>query len=483
MDLQGGDYTVSRPLQIPPCYGNARIVGGSIRASKSFPSNKYIIIIGNDTTARPAAYPSYSALSRFASPDPPSCKNDGQGVYMQDVQLLGLLLDGQHVAAGGVLISYIMGALIGAQSYFVGFPKAGITVIAGHEVVIDAVWVAEYYWDSPLYDSSTSTGIEIFGNDHIIQNAIVFSANIGVHIIGAANLVYGAHTWSARLRHCCSALAAVCGLLLLPLWSTHPRRLLLRVCAADRNKGDESGGVGIFMDCAGYTQNRVIASYLDGNHLIAVSPEHLVVNECFFLGSAAVVLQSTANAGNNAINGLTILSNEWDGGDSSGRGVVIVDESRGAFTSLTDSFIDQNEIGGGYGTASTSARLHVSGSFSPGVPACWNLSQQLLFPQFPPAHVQATFSLSQRQEVAASDDGISWWLSQVGAGKGQDQRVVCIQVSMGGSSLDGEFYLEVDQSTRTGQDAQRIPYSAPAARTEREGQQEARKVSQPVRWF
>ena len=46
----------------------------------------------------------------------------------------------------------------------------------------------------------------------VVQNAIVFNGAYGMHIIGAANLVYGAHTWN-------------------------------------KNTGD--GGTGIWMDCAG----------------------------------------------------------------------------------------------------------------------------------------------------------------------------------------------------------------------------------------
>ena len=186
IDLQGGDYLISQPIHIPPCYGNARIQSGSLRASPSFPPSKYLIIIGNDTShvsTPPAPYPSFhptatspglqSPASRsnpfLSAPDPAGCVDNGQGVFMEDIQLLSLLLDGQHVAAGGVLITYIMGALIGAQTFIIGHRRAGVTVYAGHEVVISSVWIAEYFWDNPQYNRANSTGIEIFGNDHIVQ--------------------------------------------------------------------------------------------------------------------------------------------------------------------------------------------------------------------------------------------------------------------------------------------------------------------------
>ena len=182
IDLQGGDFLISEPIHIPPCFGNARIQGGSLRASPSFPRSKYLIVVGNDTTHASAPPPPYPSLNPrvtgqsrprghpfLAAADPVGCVDNGQGVYMEDIQLLGLLLDGQHVAAGGVLITYIMGALIGDQTFIIGHTKAGVTVYAGHEVVISSVWIAEYFWDSPQYNRANSTGIEIFGNDHIVQ--------------------------------------------------------------------------------------------------------------------------------------------------------------------------------------------------------------------------------------------------------------------------------------------------------------------------
>ena len=187
IDLQGGDYLISQPIHIPPCFGNARIQSGSLRASPSFPRSKYLIIIGNDTShlsTPPAPYPSLHPTATspglqstprphpfLTAPDPVGCVDNGQGVYMEDIQLLGLLLDSQHIAAGGVLITYIMGALIGAQTFIIGHTRAGVTVYAGHEVVISSVWIAEYFWDAKQYNQANSTGIEIFGNDHIVQVA------------------------------------------------------------------------------------------------------------------------------------------------------------------------------------------------------------------------------------------------------------------------------------------------------------------------
>lgn len=125
------------------------------------------------------------------------------------------------------------------------------------------------------------------------------------------------------------------------------------------------------MDCSGYTQNRIIASYLDGNHLICNDPEHLVINECFFLGSAAIGI--TATKGNHQINGLTITSNEWDGGSGP---AIYIDETAANFTSVIDTYIEGNEYSSGYSVASshTIARLMMNNSDT----FCFDLTNSLI---------------------------------------------------------------------------------------------------------
>ena len=238
----------------------------------------------------------------------------------------------------------------------------------------------------------------------LVQNAIVFNGAYGMHIIGAANLIYGAHTWN-------------------------------------KNTGD--GGVGIWMDCAGYTQNRVIGSYLDGNHLIAVAPEHLVINECFFLGYAAVVLRS--KGASSEINGLTILSNEWDGGNGNVAGYIIVDERAGNFTRMLDTFIDQNMVGGGYRTGTTHLTTSLALNGTKGR-QCYDLTQRLLFAHFPIRYAQVTAMAATSVAVAVAQ-----------LGQGEDERWVCLEST---AAVEGMAWLEVDQSEKTGQGT--IQASVPA---------------------
>ena len=41
-----------------------------------------------------------------------------------------------------------------------------------------------------------STAIELFGNDHVVSDVIIFGGQVGVHVTGGANLIEGVHTWN-----------------------------------------------------------------------------------------------------------------------------------------------------------------------------------------------------------------------------------------------------------------------------------------------
>ena len=95
------------------------------------------------------------------------------------------------------------GANIGPRVFVLGFTTNGIFVTAGHEVMIHEAWLGEYIYSNPLSHLSnlTAVGISVVGNDHYINNVIVFSSKIGISVAGsdyagAANLLTGTHTWS-----------------------------------------------------------------------------------------------------------------------------------------------------------------------------------------------------------------------------------------------------------------------------------------------
>ena len=247
LDLQGGDYLISAPLAIPQFVGNMRIIDGTLRASPSFPADRFVIEIG----AVPCSTPS------------------GQGSCNENVGMSGLTVDGSHVAAGCVSISATMGATLDSSSAIFGFVSTGILLAGGHEAMVSETWVAAYFWSDPKKERNNAVGIKVAGNDHFVTNVIVFSARVGVEVTGAANLLTNVHTWN---------------------------------CATG------NGGIGILNTMS---QNRFVGCYLDFTDLINVGSgaQQLSVADGFFLGDAQLIFQSSAPK--QAVYGVSLSGNVW----------------------------------------------------------------------------------------------------------------------------------------------------------------------------
>ena len=154
-----------------------------------------------------------------------------------------LLFDCDHNAGGGVYMAHGMGATL-SDVFFYGFTSVGIQLDGGHEVMVQDAWLAEYYWNEKSPANSSSIGVQINGNDHYLDNVIVFDyTNVGVEINGAANVLTTVHTWNG-------------------------------------------GGVGIRINS---WQTRLSDCYLDYNYLEITDPSETVVEDTFFLVTHAVL--------------------------------------------------------------------------------------------------------------------------------------------------------------------------------------------------
>ena len=397
VDLQGGDYLLSQPLVLPFCYGNLRFVRGTLRAASSFPPSSYLVVLGQGSSA--------------------ACKATGQDTTMENVAVSELMLDGSQVAAGGLRISDCMGAVLGPQVFYLGFTRAGLTISGGHEVQVLNSWLGQYTYSDPRKEKGKAMGIEVLGNDHVISDVVVFSAQTGIYVKGAANLFTNVHAWN---------------------------------CATGNH------GVGIYLDCAGYTQNRLVGVYMDWTALVAVAPEHLVVVDSFFLGGGAIVLATSPTS--RAINGLSISNNQWD--DGGGVAAIQLNETAGAFTSLTDCDIDGNMLDSSYHAQSSRAHVRAtvahSLSSSNGTSTyCIDLSAQLLFSQFNLSAAQLSLSVDDPTSglpsfaiVPGQADGLA----------AADRRSLCVAVDFsevgrrrstrgdGSGVLQLTFDISVDQS-------------------------------------
>lgn len=94
LDLSG-TFLISAPVAIPTLHANFRITGGTLRASASFPPDRYMIEVG--------------ALGAAGWMKHGNCTtSDGGASCTEDGGLSELTLDGQYHAAGGIRVSTFM---------------------------------------------------------------------------------------------------------------------------------------------------------------------------------------------------------------------------------------------------------------------------------------------------------------------------------------------------------------------------------------
>lgn len=173
IDLQGGQYLLSKPLSFPQMYGNFKMMSGTLRAMDSFPTDKYLVSVG----------------AKSCSNKQQSCNEHVSFSYMD--------FDANVVAKGGLYIGATMGCNVGPYVFFIGYTYAGVYIDGGHETMVHQGWFGEYYYENGPKNTTTATGtgVIINGNDHYLVDDIFFWSKNGVEINGGANLLRGVHTW------------------------------------------------------------------------------------------------------------------------------------------------------------------------------------------------------------------------------------------------------------------------------------------------
>lgn len=297
LDLRGGVYLISAPITIPPYVGNVHIGGGgTLRASATFPTNRYLIEIG----------------SQACTP------KDGQNVCNEFVTVSDVFLDASHVCAGGIHVAMTMGTTI-TNSFMIGFNRAGVLVDQGHETMVSECWLAEYYWSEKhpettcdrSVDGSGSTGVLINGEDNIVSDVIVFDfACLGVWVNGAANLLSGVHSWNG-------------------------------------------GGVAIAVNGSYDVQDRIIDCYLDYSTLEIVNPKFVLVQGNFFYNTHASLLGSHVTQ---LVMRENIYSMNQYGGNSS---VVVTDSATCDHVTIEDEINGYQGGGGGPPILQTRVRTSI----------------------------------------------------------------------------------------------------------------------------
>ncbi|KZV22163.1 hypothetical protein F511_33793 [Dorcoceras hygrometricum] len=229
IDLDGGNYLISRPIQFPiPGKGNIFIQGGSLKASNEFPNGSYLIDLSPAST-------------------------NGSEYYYEFITLRDLLLDCNYRGGG---IQVVKSLRINIDNcYITHFSTVGVSVQGGHETSIRHSTVGQHITagGDPAERNVTGIGIELAGNDNSITDVVVFSAAIGIMLSGQANTITAVHCY---------------------------------------NKATGFGGTGIYIKLPGLAQTRIVNSYLDYTGIVAEDPVQLTVSNSFFLGDAYIVLKS-----------------------------------------------------------------------------------------------------------------------------------------------------------------------------------------------
>ncbi|XP_020554204.1 polygalacturonase QRT3 isoform X2 [Sesamum indicum] len=228
VDLDGGNYLISRPIQFPVAGRGNLIHGGSLTASGDFPDNGYLIDLS------PAS-------------------NNGSGYNYEFVTLRDLFLD-SNFRGGGIQVINSLRTNID-NCYITHFNTQGIQVQGGHETYIRYSYLGQHITagGDPGERNFSGTAIALSGNDNSITDVVIFSAATGILISGQANTLSGVHCY---------------------------------------NKATSFGGTGIYLKTPGLTQTRIVNSYLDFTGIVAEDPVQLTISSSFFLGDAYILFKS-----------------------------------------------------------------------------------------------------------------------------------------------------------------------------------------------
>ncbi|XP_027359496.1 polygalacturonase QRT3-like [Abrus precatorius] len=228
IDLEGGKYLISQPLQLPVTgVGNLMIHGGTIRASDDFPSDGHLIDL--------------------------STSGEGKSYNYEFITLEDLLLD-SNFRGGGIVVKNSLRITID-NCYITHFTTTGILVQSGHETYIRNSFLGQHITAGGDKDERnfSGTGISLQGNDNSVTDVVIFSAAIGIMVSGQANTISGAHCY---------------------------------------NKASGFGGTGIYLKLPSLTQTRIVNSYMDYTNIVSEDPVQLHISSSFFLGDANIVLKS-----------------------------------------------------------------------------------------------------------------------------------------------------------------------------------------------
>ncbi|KAK3230676.1 hypothetical protein Dsin_002557 [Dipteronia sinensis] len=326
LDLQGGNYKISKPIRFPAsAAANLLVQGGTLRASEIFPGDRHLIELWSPNSQKQQKSNSTKPII-FTH-----MKLQNVGIYYEDITFRDILFDSSY-RGGGIFV--VDSARIRINNcFFLHFTTEGILVQKGHETFISSCFLGQHSTvggDKGEKDFS-GTAIDLASNDNAINDVAIFSAAIGVMLRGQANILTGVHCY---------------------------------------NKATYWGGLGILVKL-GSSLTRIDNCYLDYTGIVMEDPAQVHVTNGLFLGDANVVLKSI----NGRISGLNIIDNMFKGNANNRVPIIKLD---GEFKNIDQVVIDQNHVIG-MSLKSTTGKLSVAGN---GTKWVADFSSILVFPNW-----------------------------------------------------------------------------------------------------
>ncbi|KAJ7003384.1 hypothetical protein NC653_008572 [Populus alba x Populus x berolinensis] len=170
IDLQGGNYKISKPIRFPAGGGNVLVHAGTLRASDDFPSDRYLVELWS---------PSSTVVPKPSNIHPDGGEKKNVGIYYEDVTFRDILTRIHNC-------------------FFIHFTTEGILVQKGHETFISSCFLGQHVTigGDPKEKNYTGTAIDLASNDNAITDVAIFSAAIGVLLRGQANILTGVHCYN-----------------------------------------------------------------------------------------------------------------------------------------------------------------------------------------------------------------------------------------------------------------------------------------------
>ncbi|XP_020232483.1 polygalacturonase QRT3 [Cajanus cajan] len=325
IDLEGGNYKISKPITFPSSAGgNLLVKGGTLRASDTFPGDRHLVELWSSNSGK------LETKESLNDDDFKNIKAQNNAIYYEDITFRDILFDSSY-RGGGIFIVDSARTRIN-NCFFLHFTTEGILVQHGHETFISSCFLGQHSTvggDKGEKDFS-GVAIDLASNDNAVTDVAIFSAAIGVVLRGQANILTGVHCY---------------------------------------NKATYFGGIGILVKLAGNSLTRIDNCYLDYTGIVMEDPVQVHVTNGLFLGDANVVLKSIKGQ----ILGLNIVDNMFSGDPNKKAPIVKLE---GQFSSIDQVVIDRNNVNG-MSLRSTVGKLTASGN---GTKWVADFSSVLVFP-------------------------------------------------------------------------------------------------------